>query len=117
MCRVFVLYVHSLFAQGVVSLLRQQEGLEVVGAENDAQQALDKIRALRPDVVIVDGNDAGKSLPVSLPDILHDGQRMRVINLHFGDNSMDIYDGQQVLANELEDLIAAIRSARVESGQ
>ena len=88
--------------------MQQVDGLEILGSDSDAERAIKRIHSLRPDVVLVDGNEAGAAMPVELPVLLKDDARMRVINLHFGDNTMDIYDGQQVVATKLEDLISAI---------
>jgi DNA-binding NarL/FixJ family response regulator len=54
MRRIFILSSHPLFGQGVESLLRQEAGLIIVGQETDADKALERIKEIRPDVVILD---------------------------------------------------------------
>jgi DNA-binding NarL/FixJ family response regulator len=59
--RVFILSSQSLFDLGVENLLRQEAELEVVGREANMDQALAQIKALMPDVVILNSADASCS--------------------------------------------------------
>jgi two-component system response regulator NreC len=45
---------HTLFREGIRHLLCADPEIEVIGEANDASDALDKIGALRPDVVLLD---------------------------------------------------------------
>ena len=45
---------HSLFRQGVIHTLSQEEDMEVVAEAGDAATALEKARAFLPDVVLLD---------------------------------------------------------------
>ena len=54
MKRIFMVSSQLLFSLGVENLLRQQAGLEIVGRETDATKALERIRELKPDVVLMD---------------------------------------------------------------
>ncbi len=45
---------HPLFMDGLKSLLDIHDGLEVVGMAHDGLEALEKARALRPDVILMD---------------------------------------------------------------
>lgn len=47
---------HALFRAGLVSLLSQIEGLEIVGEASDGLEALDVVRRCQPDVVLLDIN-------------------------------------------------------------
>ena len=47
---------HSLFREGVRSLLEDQEDIEIVGEAEDGQQALAVIERMKPDVVLLDVN-------------------------------------------------------------
>lgn len=53
--RILVADDHSLFRDGLVSLL-EAGGYEVVGQAGDGQEAVDKARALNPDLVLLDIN-------------------------------------------------------------
>jgi len=52
--RVFIVEDHSIFREALLSLLCQDDGIEIIGSEGDPQQALKCINDLRPDVVITD---------------------------------------------------------------
>ncbi len=52
--RVVLVDDHGLFRAGIKALLRDIPGTEVVGEADDGQAALDVVRALRPDIVIMD---------------------------------------------------------------
>ncbi len=113
--RVFILYSHSLFARGVQSLLVQERGVEVVGVERDEPQAMDKIRDLRPDVILVDSGTHRRESCLTLSEIFQEMPGARVISLSLQENGIDIYDKQRILALTPEDLVRAIRRGDVES--
>lgn len=54
--RVLVVDDHEVFRQGVVSVLKRVEDIEVVGEAQDGQVAQDKCREFLPDVVLMDIN-------------------------------------------------------------
>ena len=54
MKRIFVLANQSLFSRGVEILLRQDKDMELVGAETDVDRAIERIKALCPDVVLLE---------------------------------------------------------------
>jgi DNA-binding NarL/FixJ family response regulator len=52
---------HRTFREGLAHLLRESTDIQVVGEAHDGQQALDMVRQLRPDVIIMDVNMPGMS--------------------------------------------------------
>lgn len=54
--RLVVVDDHALFRRGLVGLLDEMSGFEVVGQASDGQQALPLIETLRPDLVLLDLN-------------------------------------------------------------
>lgn len=45
---------HALFREGLISLLSYQDDFTVAGEAEDAESALDQVRVLRPDIVLMD---------------------------------------------------------------
>ncbi len=52
--RVLVVDDQLLYAEAISVLLRQQDGMEVVGIAGDGREAIEQAFALRPDVVLMD---------------------------------------------------------------
>jgi len=107
MKRIFMLSSHPLFSQGVESLLRRETGLEIGGREADADKALERIKELRPDVVVLDSADLHDPMLVVMR-ILREGVGARVIGLNLQDNTMCVYRGEQRMVKTVEDLVEAI---------
>jgi DNA-binding NarL/FixJ family response regulator len=66
---------HALFLEGIQNLLLAR-GIEVVGTAGDGLQALERARALRPDVILMDvqmprcdGLSATRLIKAELPDV------------------------------------------------
>ena len=111
--RVFMLSSQPLFSQGVESLLRGQVGLEIVGRETDATKAVERIRRLKPDVVVIDGKDLA-SAPFSIVAcLLREEERIRIIAMNLENETIRVYLGEQRNALTVDDLVAAIN----ENGQ
>ncbi len=120
--RVFILYSHGLFARGVQSLLGQEKEVEVVGMERDDHQALEKIRRLRPDVILVDSSTAPEGHCLTISGIFQEIPEARVITISLRENGIDVYDKQRIVAAGPEDLLRVLRrgseaESRVEGHQ
>ena len=59
--RVFIVDDHPIFREGLVGVIRQQTNLTVCGEADNASQALDDIRHLKPDLLLTDLSLNGKS--------------------------------------------------------
>ena len=104
MKRVLILSSHPLFGRGVESLLRKETRLDIVGWEADIDKAVERIRELQPDVVIL---DSGDPTPEVLR-ILREGLGTKVIGLNLQDSTMCVYRGEQRVVKRIEDLVEAI---------
>jgi DNA-binding NarL/FixJ family response regulator len=108
MKRIFMLSAHPLFGQGVESLLRRETGLDIVGRETDVDKAVERIKELQPDVVIVDSGDPATDPTPAVVRVLREGVGTKVIGLNLQDNTMCIYRGELRMVKEVKDLVEAI---------
>ena len=58
--RILICDDHVLFSEGIKAILRAEAALEVVGEVRDGRQAVEKVKELRPDVVLMD---------IAMPDL------------------------------------------------
>src|SRR4051812_22639538 len=58
--RVLICDDHNLFAEGIKAILRDESTVEVVGEARDGRQAIERVKDLRPDVILMD---------VQMPDL------------------------------------------------
>jgi DNA-binding NarL/FixJ family response regulator len=106
--RVFIISSHPLFGQGVESLLRQETGVDIAGRETDVDTAIERIKELRPHVVILDSADPACVPTPAVMRILKEGLEAKVIGLNLQDNTLCIYRGEQRVVEEVKDLVEAI---------
>lgn len=87
---------HEIMRRGLVSLLRRVEGVQVIGEAADGYDAIEKARALHPDVIIMDVSLPGMSGIEATRAIVAESPDTRVIGLSL---------------HEEADMAAAMRSA------
>ena len=87
---------HALFREGLISLLSYQDDFIVVGEAEDAESALEQVRALQPDIVLMDvelpGEDgvaATQRLKLEMPEIT-------VVMLTVHDDSQTLFEAIKV---------------------
>lgn len=107
-CRVLILYHNPLFAEGIKSLLEKKEGLEVSAVDATKPGALEYLRRVRPEVVVME--EDGESDGLAVGGIFKERHDVLVIALKLGDNTMNLYYNQQVTVARPEDLTDAILS-------
>jgi len=106
--RIFIVFHHALFAQGIRSLLRGRRAIQVIGMESDPAKALEAVGSLRPEVTIVEESDAGIQSP-TLAAILQRHPAGRVVALDLDHNFATVYDRHRVVTAQPADLVRAIR--------
>ena len=79
--RVLIVAEPSLFEEGIEELLRQEEGLEVVGREEDPEQAARRIKESSPDVIILIDGEAGTALDVDLLRLAREGFQINMVDV------------------------------------
>jgi DNA-binding NarL/FixJ family response regulator len=82
--RILLVDDHPLTRHGMAQLIGQQRDLEVCGEAGNAEQALDSIRLLRPELVLVDVTLPGKPGLELIKDInvLYPGVLVLVVSMH-----------------------------------
>ena len=106
--RIFIVFHHALFAQGIRSLLRGRRAIQVIGMESDPAKALEAVGSLRPEVTIVEESDAGIQSP-TLAAILQRHPAGRAVALDLDHNFATVYDRHHVVTAQPADLFRAIR--------
>jgi len=114
-CRIYIVFHHALFAQGIRSLLRGRRAMQVVGMESDPAKALEAVGTLQPEVVIVEESDAGIQSP-TLTAILDRHPTGRVVALDLDHNFATVYDRHRVVTTQPTDLVRAIRGSPRDRG-
>jgi DNA-binding NarL/FixJ family response regulator len=105
---IFILYSNSLFARGLERLLEQHGGMKVEGVAAKTEEGLERIRALKPDVILVEA-ERGMPEPCWLvARLLQEQPEARVVRISLEDNTASLYTGRRWVANRVEDLIGGI---------
>jgi DNA-binding NarL/FixJ family response regulator len=112
--RVVVVESESLLVEGIESLLRQADELEITDvAYTNAAAFLQNISDARPDAILLEMNgplDSRQILTMlaSLPALA----ALRVIVVRPDDNNIEVFERRRVLARRSADLINTIRRVR-----
>ena len=70
MTRVLVVDDHPVVREGLVSVLEDQPGIEVVGSLDSAERAVAQVGRLRPDIVLLDLELPGMDGVTAIPELL-----------------------------------------------
>ncbi len=109
MIHVLVISHHSMFGHGLVSLLRRQVGIEVVGQLYTKAQALDQLARLRPTVILFDVHNL-PSAKADIDQILAVAPTAKIIRLNLQNNLLQIdREPMKQPVKDVEDLIRVIR--------
>lgn len=108
MKRVFILSSGSIFGQGVQCLLSREAGLDIVGYETEWDTAVERIKDLQSDVVMLDQDRWPGDLAPELMSLREQGARIRVIGLSLQANALCCYSKETRDVQQVEDLMEAI---------
>ena len=81
---------HTLFRRGLIALLGQDAGLNVVGEAGDAAEALRLAPALQPDVILLDNHLPGVMGVDAIRGLREVSPRSRVLMLTVSEDSQDL---------------------------
>src|SRR5437762_5181862 len=115
--RVLIVDDHDLFRSGLRNLL-EEEGVQIVGEASAGQEALEIVRELAPDVVVMDLNMPGMGGVEATRHIASHAPLTRVLMLTISDQDNDVIDailagacGYLLKDSSIQDLMAGIRAA------
>lgn len=107
--RVLVIGNQGILGAGIEKLLAGDQALEVIGVAGVNEQTLvQKIWQLQPDTIILTLEPEVIS-PSRLLELLQDYGRLRIILTSADSNVIDIYDRQQIVANNPSSLTGKLR--------
>ena len=116
--RVLLVDDHDLFRTGLRNLLEEQDTLEVVGEAATGVEAVEQVRDLSPDVVVMDLNMPGMGGVEATRHIAEVSPLTRVLVLTISDEDSDVTDavlagacGYLLKDSKIEILIDGIRAA------
>jgi len=88
--RLVVVDDHALFRAGLISLLSEMDDFEVLGEANDGVSAIELVRRMKPDLVLMDVNMPGMD-GVEAVRMLRKSETCRILMLTISKNDEDLF--------------------------
>jgi len=88
--RLLVVDDHNLFRRGLIALLSQHDGLEVVGEAGDAGVAQRRAAEFRPDVILLDNHLPGARGVDAIPSLREASPASRILMLTVSEDEEDL---------------------------
>jgi DNA-binding NarL/FixJ family response regulator len=114
--KVFIVEDHPVFREGLVQVINSEDDLTVCGEAADAEQALEAIPSLKPDLVLVDISLPGKSGLELIKDLRARNGRVKLLVLSMHDEALYADrvlraggDGYIMKQEDPEEVVHAIR--------
>jgi len=79
--KIFLVDDHQMFLDGIVGLIKSNEHVDVVGTANSADDALKRVKNLKPEMVITDVNMPGMKGPALISKLKQEIQGIKIIAL------------------------------------
>ena len=110
---IVVLYSQSLFAAGIEARLMGANQFQITRVDTSDKKAIDYLGELRPDVIIVDLNDAEAMQDNVITQFLKGNNVSKIIGLDLNSNEISIWRKEKKLVFTGVDLISAIEKESV----
>lgn len=107
--RILIVSTHSLFGHGVGRLLREDTSLSIVSVETDIPTAVQRIREVKPHVVILDTNDPHCDPAPVLTQVLRASQDVTLVGLNLSDSVACVCRVEHRTIGDVDDLWAILR--------
>lgn len=107
--RVLIISRHPMLGQAMETWLRHQQGIDVVGWEEDVSKAGDGIEILEPDVIIIDTTDTARTPLEALMCKLADRPGAKIMKVNLEDNSISLFSSQEQTMDCVEWLLTIMR--------
>lgn len=88
--RLVVVDDHALFRAGLISLLSEMDDFEVLGEASDGESAIELVRRMKPDLVLMDVNMPGMD-GVEAVRMLRKSETCRILMLTISKNDEDLF--------------------------
>ena len=105
---VLILYQSSLLAEGLLTLLSQEDRLDVRAEKFSEHLANRGGNHFEPDVIIVDRDELAGQNAITIGDLLSRRPGTRVIDVSVRDTSVRLYEEREVSEADFQDLLATI---------
>jgi chemotaxis response regulator CheB len=110
MTNVFIISKNLMFGDGLKSLLSQSTRVKIVGQETNIDRAIEQVKKIQPDVIILDSEDAVHALTLMLRRVLQPQSTIKVIGLNLHSNDLYTYQTSYRIARGPEDLVELIQN-------
>jgi chemotaxis response regulator CheB len=110
MTNVFIISKNLMFGDGLKSLLSQATRVKIVGQETNIERAIEQVKKIQPDVIILDSEDAVYALTLMLRRVLQPQSTIKVIGLNLNSNDLYTYQTSYRVARGAEDLVELIQN-------
>ena len=97
--RVLLVDDQPLFRKALASLINSQLDMTVVGEGEDGQEALDRVRSVRPDIIVMDVNMPRASGPDGVRAIRQAGFDTKIVMLTISEDDDDLFESIKAGAN------------------
>jgi DNA-binding NarL/FixJ family response regulator len=108
MTSVFIISNHAIFGQGLENLLRREAMVEIIGQATDVTQGIEQIKALQPDVAIIDTDSPPDDSAAIVMRILMENPNIKVISLSLHNNKYYIFQALLGVTTSPRDLAKAV---------
>jgi len=114
--QIFIVEDHPAFREGLAQFLGSEEGLAICGQASTAEEALQKIRQLNPDLVLVDISLPGKSGLELIKELRSISRKLKLLVISMHDEALYAArvlgaggDGYIMKQEDTEEILSAIK--------